>query len=174
MADCSCNTCPYVEPGPEDPGRRELVIRGGGLIAMALLGLGAAAGDAFGSPVAVVTGAATGDNERTFPLPSADGVSIDRGAQVIIVRYQNRAYAFALACPHQNTALKWLPKDGRFQCPKHESKYKPDGTFIDGRATRNMDRFAVRRDNASLVVNMSHWFESDKDPAGWASAFAQV
>ena len=41
----------------------------------------------------------------------------------------DRCYAFNLACPHENTALKWLPKDGRFQCPKHESQYQPCGSL---------------------------------------------
>ena len=28
------------------------------------------------------------------------------------------------------TALKWAPRDAQFQCPKHHSKYRPDGSFI--------------------------------------------
>jgi nitrite reductase/ring-hydroxylating ferredoxin subunit len=113
-------------------------------------------------------------DERTYPLPASDGVTIDRETQVILVRYQNRVYAFSLACPHENTALKWLPKDVRFQCPKHESKYQPNGTFVSGRATRNMDRFAVRAENGALVVDLGHWFQSDKDPAGWAAAIVAL
>ena len=58
------------------------------------------------------------------------------------MRFQGVVYAFNLSCPHQNTALKWQPDDQRFQCPKHKSRYQPDGTFISGRATRGMDRLA--------------------------------
>ena len=79
-------------------------------------------------------------------------------------------YAFNLACPHENTALKWLPKDGRFQCPKHESRYQPGGQFIGGRATRHMDRLGVRVDSNMLVVDVSKFYRSDKDPSGWAAA----
>lgn len=103
-------------------------------------------------------------------MPGADGVTIDRGAQVILVRFQSHVYAFNLACPHENTALKWLPKDGRFQCPKHDSKYQPNGAFMDGRATRNMDRLGIRREDRSVVVDLNRFFQSDKDPAGWAAA----
>ena len=99
-----------------------------------------------------------------------DGVTIDRKNQVIVVRYQQHLYAFNLACPHENTALKWLPKDGRFQCPKHESRYQPTGTFIDGRATRHMDRLGVRLDNNMLVVDVSQFYRSDKDAAAWTAA----
>ncbi len=81
----------------------------------------------------VVKGAGTGD-ERTYPVPREDGVTIDRDAQVILVRNQQKMYVFNLACPHENTALRWRPEDHRFQCPRHQSKYQPDGTFISGRA----------------------------------------
>jgi Rieske Fe-S protein len=93
---------------------------------------------------------------------------------VILIRYQNNAYAFALACPHEHAAVKWLPKDKRFQCSKHDSQYQPNGTYTAGRATRNLDRFAIRREDTSIVVDLRRWFESDKDPAGWASAVVQI
>ena len=108
--------------------------------------------------------------ERTYPLPAADGVTIDRDAQVILVRHQNRVYAFSLACPHENTALRWREQDVRFQCPRHQSKYQPDGTFISGRATRNMDRFAVRRAGDTIVVDVNQWFRSDQQAPQWAAA----
>src|SRR5512133_2095786 len=38
-------------------------------------------------------------DERSFPLPASDGVTIDRDAQVILVRFQGYAYASTLACP---------------------------------------------------------------------------
>ena len=116
------------------------------------------------------TGASSQADERTYPLPAADGVTIDRDAQVILVRYQNRVFAFGLACPHENTALRWRQQDSRFQCPRHESKYQPDGTFISGRATRNMDRFAVRRDGRLHRRRSNQWFRSDQQAAQWTPA----
>jgi Rieske Fe-S protein len=109
-------------------------------------------------------------DEHTYPIPAADGAVIDRDTEVILVRYQGKVFAFALSCPHQNTALKWLADEGRFQCPKHKSRYQPDGTFISGRATRGMDRFALRRDGDKVVVLLDTLFKQDKDPAGWAGA----
>jgi Rieske Fe-S protein len=113
-------------------------------------------------------------SERRYPFPGADGVTIDRKEQVIIVRSQGHVYAFNLSCPHENTALKWLPKDVRFQCPKHESKYQPNGTFMSGRATRNMDRLKIRRDGDALVVDLSHMIKSDVDAGAWAAATIPV
>ena len=126
-----------------------------------------------GVAISFVTGIRAGAEAR-YPIPANDGVTIDKTAQVIIVRYQGHAYAFNLACPHQNQMLRWLPKEGRFQCPKHESKYQPTGVFMNGRATRNMDRLGIRIDGASLVVNVDKMFMSDKDPAGWAAATVPV
>jgi len=57
---------------------------------------------------------------------------------------------------------------------KHDSQDLPYGTYSAGRATRNLDRFAIRREDASIVVDLQHWFESDKNPSGWASAVVQV
>jgi Rieske Fe-S protein len=111
---------------------------------------------------------------QTYPLPSADGVQIDRDNQVILVRWQDAVYAFNLSCPHQNTALRWDEADARFQCPKHHSKYQPDGTFISGRATRNMDRLSIQRDASTIVVDLDTMHKSNEDRAGWAAAVVRL
>ena len=108
--------------------------------------------------------------ERRYPIPAVDSVNIDRSAQLIVVRNAGHAYVFNLACPHENAALKWVDRDHRFQCTKHDSRYQPDGEHISGRATRNMDRLPIRRDGAELVVNLDHVIRSDQDPAGWMAA----
>ena len=126
-----------------------------------------------GIPVFAIAGTGPA-NEKQFPLPTGDSATIDRQSQVIVVRYQNTVYAFALSCPHENAAVKWLPKDKRFQCSKHDSQYRPDGFHTSGRATRNMDRFAIRVEGTSVVVDLHQWFQSDKDPAGWASAMVRL
>jgi len=135
--------------------------------------LGLSATDAEALAVTIAESVQSG-SERRYPMPAGDGVTIDKVSQVIVVRYQTHVYAFNLACPHQNQMLKWLPKESRFQCPKHESKYQPNGTFLNGRATRNMDRLAVRLDGAELVVNVDKMFQSDKDLAGWTAATITV
>src|SRR5712671_3751922 len=136
-------------------------------VSAAALGLNAA--DLSALPVSFADGDAAGA-ERRYPVPAADGVTIDKAGQVMVGRHQTQLCAFNLACPHQNQALRWLPKEGRFQCPKHESKYQPTGVFMNGRATRNMDRLAVRVEGSELLVNVDKMFKSDEDPSGWAHA----
>ncbi len=104
-----------------------------------------------------------------FPVPAQDGVQFNKDQELILVRNQGHVYAFALSCPHQNTALRWVD-EGRFQCPKHKSKYEPDGTFISGRATRNMDRYAIKRAGEEVEVDLEVLYRNDKQPAEWTAA----
>jgi Rieske Fe-S protein len=163
----ACRSC-------ADPSRRRALETISAAAVAAMAGVALRPGSAMALPVTAATGAQAGPGEVSYPVPAADGVSIDREQQVILVRFQQRLYAFTLACPHENTALRWRERDGRFQCPRHESQYKPDGTFIQGRATRNMDRFAVRREGGSVVVDTNHLFRSDQQTAEWEAASAPV
>ena len=113
-------------------------------------------------PVSAIAGSGSGP-ERSYPIPAADSVNIDRKAQVILVRYANRVYAFALACPHEHAAVKWLAKDHRFQCTKHDSQYTPDGKYTSGKATRNLDRFPVRKEGSTVIVTTDRVFQSDQN-----------
>jgi nitrite reductase/ring-hydroxylating ferredoxin subunit len=159
MSTDACGSCPLNR---ETTSRRVFLQEaGGGLISALLFAVTA-------------TNAVAGAAERRYPIPSSDGATIDRDAQVILVRYQNHIVALALACPHQNAAVKWLPTDGRFQCSKHDSRYTPEGVHTAGRATRNMDRFPITRDGAFVVVDVSRVFRSDQDAAGWATASIAV
>ena len=139
---------------------------GCGLLTFALLGLG---DSARALPMTTLEGVGI-DTERRYPIPSADGVSIDRRGQIILVRYANHVYAMALACPHENAAVKWIAKDRRFQCSKHDSRYTPDGIYTSGHATRNLDRFPVRLDQNEVVVTVDRVYRSDQNLPAWTSA----
>jgi nitrite reductase/ring-hydroxylating ferredoxin subunit len=104
-------------------------------------------------------------------MPTTDSVSIDRDNSVIIARAAGKIYAFSLACPHQNTALRWSADDKEFVCSKHHSHYRADGSFIEGRATRDMDRLAMRRDGQTLVVEIDTLYQQDLNLAQWTAAF---
>jgi len=129
--------------------------------------------DAAGLVRPIAASSSDGQEQR-YPIPAADGVSFDQANQIILVRHDGRVMAFNLACPHENTALRWRRQDDRFQCPRHESKYQVDGAFIEGRATRNMDRLPIRRDGDQVVVDLSLMIRSDQDPAAWAAAAVAI
>jgi Rieske Fe-S protein len=111
---------------------------------------------------------------RVYEVPGADGVQIDKENQVILARWAGSVFAFNLSCPHQNTALRWDNTDHRFHCPKHHSQYQSNGEFIDGRATRGMDRLGISRSGAGVVVDVDKLYQQDRDPAGWAAAVVKV
>ena len=120
--------------------------------------------------VGAVTPLVAQGSERRYAIPSGDGVNIDQSSAVMLTRYQGRVFALAMACPHQRAAVRWLPADQRFQCSKHDSKYQPTGIYTSGRATRNLDRFPIRRDGDQVVLDVTRIFKSDQDQGGWANA----
>ncbi len=66
------------------------------------------------------------------------------------------------------------PGESHFVCSKHDSVYRLDGVYIGGRATRNLDRFPVRRQGNSVVVNVVTMIQSDLNKAEWEAAFITV
>ena len=155
--------------------RREFLRQAAGWAAAVAVALGIPGRAAMALPIGAAVGRrSAGASDVSYPIPAADGVLIDKQNEVILARHLGSVYAFALSCPHQNTALRWLEGEGLFQCPKHKSRYQPDGTFISGRATRNMDRLPIHRDGNTVVVDVEHAFESEKDRAAWSAAVTRV
>jgi Rieske Fe-S protein len=114
--------------------------------------------------------ASVAGDELTYPVPSADGATIDRDNGVIVVRYQGKVFAFNLSCPHESAAVRWKSTLGRFECSRHDSVYSPAGVYTAGRATRNMDRFQIKKSGAALVVDVSRLIQSDQQKAAWDAA----
>jgi hypothetical protein len=145
MSEAACGACAGART------RRQALGQMSTAFLAAMAGVTLRPGTAAAVPVVEGSGAEAGPGELAYPMPATEGVT-------------------NLACPHENTALRWRRRDGRFQCPRHESQYQPDGTFIKGRATRNMDRFAVRRSGATLIVDVNRLFHSDEQSGEWSAA----
>ena len=163
-----CSDCHASVATVGSPNRRAF-LQSAGCIGTVVALFGVTSTEAWGLPVSVIAGEQSGD-ERRYPVPAMDAVNIDHAAQLIVVRFQGHVFVFSLSCPHQNNAVKWMPNDRRFQCTKHDSQYQPDGVHTAGRATRNLDRYVIRREGDTVVVDLHRWIQSDKDPAGWAAA----
>lgn len=162
-----CDGCPIGVP------RRDFLRDAAVAALTALAALSGAPDRALALRVSLVRGAGA-RADKVYALPATDGAMIDRDESVIIARFDGRAYAFSLACPHQNTAVRWDASASRFQCPKHKSRYRPDGSFIEGRATRGLDRFAIRREADRVFVNLDALYREDLDAAQWSAAFIQL
>jgi cytochrome b6-f complex iron-sulfur subunit len=56
-------------------------------------------------------------------------------------------------CVHLGCLYAWVDSTDRFECPCHGSKYQLDGTYIEGPAPRDLDRFVLElRDDSDAVV----------------------
>lgn len=63
--------------------------------------------------------------------------------QVYVVRTENGFYAVSAVCTHLGCVTQWKPELGLIACPCHGSKFKPDGTKIEGPAPRPLPHFAI-------------------------------
>jgi nitrite reductase/ring-hydroxylating ferredoxin subunit len=158
--DERCNDCSL--------GRREFLHAGASAAAVAIAAIG---GRADAMPVHLISALAKRTKDATYAIPAGDSVNIDHHEDIILARVGQSVYAFDLSCPHQNTALRWRDSDKRFECPRHHSKYSATGIFIEGRATRSMDRHAVRRDGGNIVVDLDTTYEEVHDRPQWSAAF---
>lgn len=145
-------------------------------VAGALIGVGMSSTAAFAMPMEFTSSKRSVGSMHSYSLPATDGAQIDKDNDVILVRWQDAIYAFSLSCPHQNTALKWDDRDHTFQCPKHHSAFTPSGTYIEGsgRATRDMDRLAIRRDGAGVAVDVDTIYQQDENGPQWAAAVVKL
>jgi nitrite reductase/ring-hydroxylating ferredoxin subunit len=129
---------------------------------------------ALALPIRFASGLPGWGAEVTYAIPAQDGVTIDKEHEAILVRHQGSVYAFGLSCPHQKTPLRWQEAAHRFQCPKHKSAFQPDGAFIEGRATRNMDRYRIRRDGEKVVVDLAKLYREDENRDEWINAVVRL
>jgi nitrite reductase/ring-hydroxylating ferredoxin subunit len=162
----ACHHCPAATAG------RRAFIRD-----MAAMVAGVLASGALASPAAALVDAAgeigpsgTTGLLRTYAIPATDSISIDVGNDLILARWQNRLYAFSLKCPHRGTRLEWLDNERRIFCPKHKARFTPGGAHDSGRQSRDLDRYAISRQGASVVVDVGTTLRSDNDGPAWTAA----
>lgn len=163
--------CAGCDPGPD---RREFLRGIAAIIAGVAGALEISPIRAAGLSVDFASGLSVRGEEVTYAIPAQDGVTVDKDREVILARYQQSAYAFSLSCPHQKTPLRWQEEDHHFQCPKHKSRFQPDGVFVDGRATRGMDRYRIRREAGNVVVDLGKLYREDENREDWLSAVVRL
>ena len=146
-----------------------------GLMAVAALTAVAGASvplDAMTRGYMVGTAAGAGLATISYPIPTTDSATIDRANKVILVRYQGMVHALARECPHKGTMVDWQPEQNRLYCPKHKSTFTANGTRIQGKAPRSMDRHPIRLEGGKLVVDTATVIEGDG--ANWATTGVKV
>ena len=79
-------------------------------------------------------------NPDLYPVHS---VTFLQDQQVYIVRMPEGFYAVSAVCTHLGCITQWKPDTDTIACPCHGSKFKADGTKIEGPAPRPLPHFAV-------------------------------
>lgn len=170
MRQDSCEHTDAAGAGCEDGTGRRTFLKEGLMALAALTALGATASNLHALTRDYATGRADGATVR-YPVPAADGVTIDSDNKVIVARFQGSIYAFGLECPHRGTNVTWQAGQNRFYCPKHKSTFQPGGAFIEGKAERGLDRYAITREGNEIVVDTAVLI---REPDAAAHAAAKV
>jgi len=79
-------------------------------------------------------------NPDLYPVNS---VSFLQNQLVYIVRISDGFYAVSAVCTHLGCITEWKPDIEEIACPCHGSKFKRDGTKIEGPAPRPLPHFAI-------------------------------
>jgi cytochrome b6-f complex iron-sulfur subunit len=79
-------------------------------------------------------------NPDLFPVNS---VTYLQDQQVYIVRTTEGFYAVSAVCTHLGCITQWKPEAEQIACPCHGSKFKSDGTKIEGPAPRSLPHFSI-------------------------------
>ncbi|HYL10779.1 MAG TPA: Rieske (2Fe-2S) protein [Candidatus Acidoferrales bacterium] len=91
-------------------------------------------------------------NPDLFPVNS---VTYLQDQQVYIVRTgEGSFFAVSAVCTHLGCITQWKPENEQIACPCHGSKFKTDGTKIEGPAPRPLPHFSITLSaDGELVVN---------------------
>jgi cytochrome b6-f complex iron-sulfur subunit len=76
-------------------------------------------------------------------LYAPNSVTFLEDQQVYVVRTEMGFYAVSAVCTHLGCITQWKPESGSIACPCHGSKFKSDGSKIEGPAPRPLPHFAI-------------------------------
>jgi cytochrome b6-f complex iron-sulfur subunit len=90
-------------------------------------------------------------NPDLYPVHS---VTFLQDQQVYIVRMPEGFYAVSAVCTHLGCVTQWKPDAEMIACPCHGSKFKSDGTKIEGPAPRPLPHFSITlTEDGELLVD---------------------
>ncbi len=156
--------------------RREFLLKAGSASLFATLGISLAACGSSGDdniqplpPTAgtPADGVTVSDNLITIDLANAANTALQNqgnwrvftGVQIILINVTGDNFrAFTSICPHQACDRNWSYSAGGQQltCSCHNSVFSSvNGNRVSGPATRNLQEFAVSRQDNSLTVTKS-------------------
>ncbi len=79
-------------------------------------------------------------NPEELPSVGAAPTSVPAGRFHVTLTTEGLRALYGV-CTHLGCLPKWVPTNGRFECPCHGSKFHLSGNWIEGPAPRNLDLF---------------------------------
>jgi nitrite reductase/ring-hydroxylating ferredoxin subunit len=127
-----------------------------GLGAVAIAGAGSAVfGYAFLSPNALYEPSPIVDAGKPDRYP-LDSVTPDAASGLYIVHRPEGIYTLSAVCTHLGCLTAWKPELGIIACPCHGSKFRTDGTKIEGPAPRPLPWLRTWvSDDGDLLIDRS-------------------
>lgn len=88
-----------------------------------------------------------------------EGVILDRSSAaepVLVIRNAetNTLIAFNPTCTHQGCTVEFNAEEKILACPCHGSKFAPDGTVVEGPATRPLATFEAKEEESLVLVKV--------------------
>lgn len=145
MTDGEGNRAPQA---PSEPGTKLVTTRREFLNEAAAAALGIAAVGSMIVTYGYLSPNVLFEPPTTFRAGSPDlyapnSVTFLEDQQVYVVRNESGFYAVSAVCTHLGCVTQWKPELGLIACPCHGSKFKADGTKIEGPAPRPLPHFAI-------------------------------
>jgi len=99
-------------------------------------------------------------NPDLYPVNS---VTYIQDQQVYIVRSNDGFYAVSAVCTHLGCITQWKPEVNQIACPCHGSKFKSDGSKVEGPAPRPLPHYSLTlAPNGELVVDKLETVKPDQ------------
>lgn len=77
---------------------------------------------------------------------------LEIGAVLVKRKKDQSIMALDPTCTHMGCIVEWNGKQNAFICPCHDSKFKQDGTRIEGLAPSNLTQYQVKIQNKTIFV----------------------
>jgi len=81
-------------------------------------------------------------NPEELPSVGAAPTSVPAGRFHVTLTDEGLRSLYGV-CTHLGCLPKWVPTNGRFECPCHGSKFQLSGEWIEGPAPRHLDKFVA-------------------------------
>ena len=85
-----------------------------------------------------------------------NSVTLDPASAIYLVHDAQGFFALSAICTHLGCLTAWKPETGRIECPCHGSKFRPDGTKIEGPAPKPLPLLRTwLNEDGELMVDRS-------------------